>query len=185
MDGDAVWFLSPVDPANGQVLRTESGRPHWQRNILYYCTVPALHQELYGFECTGGTDAQGYEVYCPHKVLVRKVIDNPPATGSAETDPMEKLLTPAEVARYLTRPQRFDLPSGEPGVEEATIVANSLVSFRVALSPSPQAPGEVAIQLSAAGVEMARGNINVGSQSLDDFLRVLSFSVFPPTGPAP
>ncbi len=179
-DGDAVWFLSPWDEATSNLLRTSAGRPLWQRNILYYCTVPRQHDELYGATCTGRPDGQGYEMGCPHKVLVRKVINNPAGSGEAE-----ELLAPGRIANYLTRPRRLDLPGGEPGLEEATIVATGLVTFRVRRDPAPDSPGEIAVHLAAVGPEMRRRQRRAGSAPLDEALRELHFSVFPPERSAP
>lgn len=174
-DGDAVWFLSPWDQATSDVARTASGRPLWRANILYYCTVPRQHDAMYGATCSGRTDEDGYEVACPHKVLVRKVIKNPASSG-----PAEQALARGRIANYLTRPRRFDLPQGEPGLQDATIVATGLVTFRVTKDQLPEAPGEVAVRLAALGSESSRRTRAAGSAANVDAVRELHFSVFPP-----
>lgn len=178
-DGDAIWFLSPIDPS-GASARTSQGRPFWRRNILYYTVVPNNHNLLYGQACAGGADGQGYESRCPHKVLIRKVIDNPPATdGSDETAP-ETLLS--NVTPYLTRPQGFDTSNmdAEAGLESAEIKAQSLLGMRVRLGSTPTWPNEVLVELRSARIEEARRTVQLGTDSLDPWTQQLTFSVFPP-----
>lgn len=123
-DGDALWFLSPIDPTTGTFVQDDDGRPVWQRNILYYLSVPANHGS-----CAGLAGPGGYEQGCPHKVLVRKVINS---TGP---DGKQRLLK--NVSSYLTRPQtESDASSSGPGQESAEIVGTRLLWFRVLDDPS-------------------------------------------------
>ena len=178
-DGDAVWFLSAQDPTTGEFLRTDDGHPLWQRNILYYAVVPDQHRQLHGFDCAGGADGDGYETFCPHKVLLRKVIDNPPgAAGPVVGSSDQELLL--DVSPYLTRPQGYAPSTGEPGLESVTIAAKNLIEFRASLEPNPGWNGEVSITLSAARIEEASRLIRVGSEPLDSFAQTFSFSLFPP-----
>ena len=181
-DGDAVWFLSSVDPVTNEPMKTEDGRPFWQRNILYYTVVPDQHVTLFGAACVGGTDGEGYEVQCPHKFLMRKVIDNPTGAGPGDGTTPEQLLT--DVSPYLTRPQGYDPNAdSEPGLEDAGIEARNLVSFRAAVAPNPDWPGEIAVELTAARTDEARRLVKIGSASLEPFYNRFSFSLFPPVDP--
>ena len=181
-DGDAIWFLSAIDPATGEVRRSENGRPFWQRNILYYTVVPNQHQTLFGFTCSGGTDTANYENRCPHKLLIRKVIDNPSGPGPGDGTSSEELLT--DITPYLTRPNGYILNSGsEPGLEDATITARNLLTFRVQRNFDPKWPGEISLSLTAPRIEEARNVVRIGTESLDGFLQEFSFSVFPPSEP--
>lgn len=117
-DGDALWFLSPIDPVTETFVQDDDGRPVWQRNILYYLSVPADHTS-----CEGMVGPDGYEQGCSHKVLLRKVIDHSPGG-------QQKLLK--NVAPYITRPvSENDATSMGPGQESAQIVAVRLLWFRV------------------------------------------------------
>ncbi len=72
-DGHALWFLSAIDPVTQQAARKPDGTPLWLQNILYYLVVPSTHSD-----CAGGAGPGGLDDRCPHKVLVRKVIDQAP-----------------------------------------------------------------------------------------------------------
>ncbi|MFA5504636.1 MAG: hypothetical protein WC314_11725 [Vulcanimicrobiota bacterium] len=176
-DGDVLWFRSAVDPTTGEIVRTADGHPLWQRNIIYYSVVPNQHLDLYGFLCRGSADLSGYESQCPHKILVRKVVDNPPATGPG--DPPEEVLS--DVTPYLTRPAGL-APSGtaQAGLEDVSFESRGLLSFRAELAPNPQWPGEVRLQLSAAREEEARRSVAIGQASLEQYTDRFSFSIFPP-----
>lgn len=130
-DGDALWFLSPIDPATEQFVQNSRGQPVWQRNILYYLSVPANHSG-----CSGLSSPEGYDHGCPHKVLVRKVINNPGADGSQ--------LLLSNVAAHLTRP-RTETDATSPGSsqEAAEVVGARLLWFRVLPDPS----GEKGVRL--------------------------------------
>ncbi len=186
-DGDALWFLSPVDPATGESLRTHRGRPYWQRNILYYLTVPEQHQQTFGLTCAGGQDTDGYEDRCPHKVLIRKVIDTVPPPepdefGVIHEEPEEIL---NDVVPYLSRPSGYNLSSmSEAGLEDATIVAVNILSFRAQIEPDPRWPGEIHLELRAAAVDSGRRHLRIGVDSLEEATQTFTFSVFPFLDPA-
>ncbi len=181
-DGDAVWFLSSVDPSTQEAMRTEHGRPFWQRNILYYLVVPEDHAQVYGMSCAGGSDPDGYEQFCPHKVLIRKVIDNPSGPGPGDDITPEELLT--DVSPYLTRPRLSGgTSSAESGLDEVRLVATDLLTFRVDIAPDPRWPGELSVRLQAARIDEAASFVQLGSASLDRFLNQFTFSVFPPSEP--
>lgn len=178
-DGDALWFLSAVDPVSGEPIRNSQGEPLWQRNILYYSVVPSNHTQVFGLSCVGGSDLQGYESRCPHKVLIRKVIDSGAPTGPTDEANPEELII--NVVPYLTRPNGYDISTmTEPGLESVRIEARELLSFRVTLAATSQWPNEVAISLQAARVEQAQKKLRIGVDALDGFVHRFSFSVFPP-----
>lgn len=186
-DGDAIWFLTCEDPNTGLVMKKADGSPFWQRNILYYTIVPTGHNALYGFTCGGGADADGYDDRCPHKMLIRQVIDLPPATNPADETTEEPLLTAAQVAPYLIAPVGFDVSGiAGPGTEQVEVRAHSLLCFKTALAPDANFPGEVLVDLRAARIQEARRAVQVGSAQLDGYDISLEFSVFPaPAPPAP
>jgi len=183
VDGDALWFLSAVDPATGRFMRKVDGTPFWQRNILYYSVVPNDHTGLFGYTCTGGSDGSGYDVQCPHKVLLRKVIDKGSPTDPTDESTEEELLTPGEVTAYLTRPNRFDTSSmlGEAGLSDVSMPTNSLLLFRCQLAPQPQWPREVRVELGAVSLATAAREVNIGSVPLSNtrFYNLQVLSLFP------
>ncbi len=151
-DGEALWFLSPIDPATHQIVRAPDGTSVWQRNILYYLVVPQNHNATFGVSCTGGAAANGYDDRCPHKVLIRKVIN-------------QNTLLP-NVNAYLTAPNGYDLSGmgGEPALEEVQIAASHLLTFSSVTGPAPQnIPSLVAVDVRAVAEEEARRKVGVGS----------------------
>ncbi|MBI3926837.1 MAG: type II secretion system protein [Armatimonadetes bacterium] len=177
-DGDALWFLSAIDPVTEQSMRNVDGTPLWQRNILYYLVVPDDHTRLYGYECAGSADANGYETSCPHKILIRKVIDN------ADVDGQEALIDAGTILGYLTRPTGFDVSGmAEPGLERVDVRAHSLLTMQTSLAPEPEWPNEVQVDLRAARIRSAERSVRVGSDSLQEFSFQFEFSVFPPSEP--
>lgn len=183
IDGDVVWFLSARDPVTDEFVRKSDGTPFWQRNILYYLVVPTNHSAVFGVACSGSGDADGYEEQCPHKVLVRKVIDNGPPTDPTDETTEETPIDPGDVANYLTRPSGFDTSgmSGESGLQDISLPATSLLSFRVQLAPDPQWPGEVRLSLSSVAEEAARREVPIGQTPLSESRHTsnFEFSVFP------
>jgi len=166
-DGSALWFLSALDPATGEMVLKPDGTPFWQRNIVYYLVVPNYHQSLFGSDCAGGLGPNGCDDRCPHKVLIRKVVDSGVAT-SPTGDPNtveEKLLS--DVTPYLTRPSGYDmaLMGAEAGVERAELIATQLLWFEVKLG-SAGLPAEVNIDLRAVATKEAQSKIALGSAPL-------------------
>lgn len=142
-NGDALWFLSSQVPSSypapfaGSFARNPtSGEPVWQVNVLYYLAVPDDHTT-----CAGFADADGYDTGCPHKYLIKKVIDQTDQSA-APNDPAnaESLLTPAQVDAYLDSPTTaFNLNGMTTGAVvpgSVQIIADSLLTFRVE-RPSP------------------------------------------------
>lgn len=169
-DGVAVCMLSPYKDGSGDLVMNTDG-PEWQRNVLYYTVVPV------GDTCTGGADANGYDDRCPHKVLIRKVI-NQGATPQAP-------VAVGSIPGYLTRPNSpKDLSNfaGEAGITEYQIAAFGLVSLRVqtfATDPTFM-KDEVVFTITAFNQPRSR-KIQLGTVALTGqpgFL-VNSMSVFP------
>lgn len=179
--GTAIWFLSAVDPATETAVRTPFGAPLWQRNILIYPAVPLNHDSLFGMTCTGGAGPLGLDDQCPHKVLIRKVIDGP--VSHPDIAGAEGLLSAGQIANYLTRPQGFDTSnmSGEAGLEDVSFLANFLLFFSVERGPAGGSPLEVQVDIRALNIEDARRNIPVGNSSLADsrFTSHQLFSIYP------
>lgn len=176
-DGKAVWFLSARDSATGEFVRGPDGAPFWQRNVLYYLVVPQQHATLFGSVCAGGP-GPGPDDYCPHKVLVRKVIDSgPPTVPSGDIATTVEELLP-DVAAYLTRPDGYEVNNmaGESGLEQARLVATQLLYF-----DAVESSGEVILDLRATSIPSVSRRMTVGSGPLgEDGLTSQSLrSVFP------
>ena len=173
--GRAIWFLSAVHPATGIFAQRADGSPLWQRNIVYYLTVPSDHDALFGMHCAGQDDR------CPHKFLVRRVFDTGPATdpGSAITQ-QETLLSPGQVGDLLGRPQGYGLNISGPTAESQELVATGLLDFEVELQPGPW-EHEIQVTVSAFNVQEAGKKFALGSESLKQtpYTHHLLFSVFP------
>lgn len=172
VDGSALWFLSPVNQTSGDYIRTSTGTPFWQHHILYYVVVPNDHNQLVGFDCAGGADAEGFEVQCPHKVVIRKVIDigdlADPANESTKETPFAKADPPVDVSKYLTRPQGLDTSAMllEDGVLEAGIVASGILSFNVTVAADADRPREIKIESASASIPSAQRVLQIGQEPL-------------------
>lgn len=175
-DGTALCVLSALDNGVGDMATKPGGEPYWQRNVLFYITVPT------GDPCAGGAGPLGYDDRCPHKVLIRKIIDSGPATaptGNPGAD-IEDLLS--DLSPYLTRPNKLDTSAmlGEPGVTRVDILATHLLGMYAEREPNPDAPGEIMVTLSAFNVEASKG-VAVGTASLSGHENLVAqiLSVFP------
>ena len=174
-DGAALWFLSSVSPVTGEMVCDATGAPIWQVNVLYYLVVPANHQALIGFDCQGGAASDGFDDRCPHKVLLRKVVDNPGASS-------QELLTAAQLSPLLTRPNGYDLSAlkAEPGVQQVKIIAKDLLGFRATLGADPNFPREMDWELQAVSLKDAQKNLAVGRVSCSNsrYTTVLQCATF-------
>ncbi|MBI3924458.1 MAG: hypothetical protein HY319_02865 [Armatimonadetes bacterium] len=174
-DGEALWFLSPLDATGKMVHKQDSAEPLWQRNVLYYLVVPQDHDATFKMICAGASGPTGDDAGCPHKVLIRKVIDSGTPTVPSDETTEEAMV--ADVTPYLTRPDGYDVSGmSEPGLEETTIIASNLLGFE---SQSGN-PTEVAVELRAVSIQEARRETNVGATSMyaGRFTRLAPFSVF-------
>jgi hypothetical protein len=163
VDGDAVWFLSHINPVDGQPYLKADGTPFWQCNVLYYSVIPKNVDQLASRPVhVGATD--GYEDRCPYKVLIRKVIDFGPATNPSDEVTEEVLMTPDDIAPYLTRPDKLSTTSmrGEPKLLDMELVGYPLLLFRA--SPT-SAPRGIQFDIRVVAVEKAERQAK-GPQSL-------------------
>ncbi len=180
-DGSALWFLSNLDPTTQQPQFLLDGSPRWQRNILYYMRVPNNHAALFGYNCGGGAGPGplAHNDRCPHKVLIRKVIDFGAPTTVTD-DVVEPLMTDIEVATYLTQPNGYSTAnmSGEAGLEETMIVARRMLDFEVLPAPPAfQNGGPIDIDLRAVGIARAQREVSFGTTSLYDSRFTYHFSL--------
>ena len=149
-DGDAVWFLSHINPTDEKAHILSDGTPFWQCHVLYYCVVPRNVETLVGGTVPDGKDADNYEDRCSYKVLIRKVIDVGTATDPTDESTAETLMPNADA--YLTRPDGYDTSSmtAEPGVMSVEIVATKLLLFR---AKKDAAPSRFEFDIRALSVE--------------------------------
>lgn len=184
-DGSALWFLSNVDQASQRPVFLPDGSPRWQRNILYYMRVPDNHVGLFGYNCGGGMGpgALGHDDRCPHKVLIRKVIDfNGPTNDTSEV--VEALMTPAQALTYCTRPNGYltaAMLGSEAGLEQVSIVGRNLLDFEVLPNPFPTA-GPISLDLRAVTMARASRVASFGTTSLYETPLTYHFSmtILPP-----
>lgn len=173
-DGSALACLTSAVNGTGPVASTLAGSPYWQRNVLYYLVVPAVDP------CPGGVDPEGFDDRCPHKILMRKVVDVGSVTNVSYPVSPEVNLT--SFGPYLTRPNGVDFGTmwGEPGISRVEIAAMNLLSFVARKEPDPNSPEEVKVTLRALNLEQ-KSKIAVGSAALyaHPSTVVLTFSVFP------
>ena len=172
-DGDALWFLSFIDPTTGEPVYSDGtgagdlGEPHWQRNIMYYAVVPGSHNSVAGQSCSGGDGGDGYEDQCPHKVMVRKIINDP-------NDP--ETLLPGS-GGYLDAPSGFSVSGmGGPDLEETRLLGTNILSFRVTGDDE-----SVTVDLRANSIDEARKNVPLGSTPLSGQPTTIQrvFTIFP------
>ena len=178
-DGSALWMLSCFDSASGRSALRTDGSPFWQKNVLYYLVVPA------GVSSTAEADANGFEVRCPYKVLVRKVIDFGTVT-TPSSDPLtdeETLIDVNRIDAYLTRPVGIDVSAmrAEPGVREVQIVARNLLSFEAQIRPDADYLTEIQVVLRAVNIDAASKDGAIGPGSLKETSYTLAhlISVYP------
>jgi hypothetical protein len=168
-DGDAIWFTSPLDPATGRVAHKANGSPLYLRNVIYYLVVPNGHSGLYGYDCAGDLGPSNYDDACPHKVLIRKVIDfaGPSVDEASEEQPMSA----AQVLPYLTRPTGLNAArmSAESGggnqVGPVQIVARELLWFSCNSKP-PLPASPVQLELRASNLLRAQKSLVLGAAPL-------------------
>ena len=154
-NGFALWFLSATDysvPTDQQrFVRDIDGRPDWQRNILYYLIRPADHDAQVGHAC--GNDPATSDAFCPHKVLIRKEINQ------------TTIIPPGSISTYTTAPTNYNTASMVSGaVTEAKILSDQFLYFTI----TGFVPGRrlVNIDLAATRVREASKKITIGGTSL-------------------
>lgn len=176
--GQALWFLS-AERADGQGFALDrDGYPYWQRNILYYLAIPSDHDALYGGPCQPSSNPDGNDC-CPHKVLIRVVIDadkkteplpDLPADVPDDSSP-EELLSPDKIEGYLLAPKGLDVSKlmALPKVQSVQVLAPTLLWFQVQLMGTTLEDG---IQVDLRAVALREANSRSGglgaSSLLDD-----------------
>ena len=155
-DGDAINFLSPADPVTGELKISADGSPFFMRQITYYLVVPQNHDTLFKTHCVGKADVDGYEVQCPHKVLIR-LMDNP----NPVPDPTDLATMDAWNVNWqtlLTRPANLTSVSNNN-----KIIATNLLTFRVVPDTTN---GLLKLDLRAVAIDEASRYIGVGTTPL-------------------
>ena len=164
-DSDALWMLSNSDPVSGVPVYRADGTPFWQRTVLYYAVTPLNHAGLFGYTCPGGAGPDGRDDRCPHKVMIRKLIDFGPVTTMSDESTAEALMTPAQAAVYFTRPNGYNTAALklEPGVHQVELLSPLLLGFQAQVGVK-----DVTVNLRAVTLPRARRSIAVGATSLYD-----------------
>lgn len=174
-DSSAICMLSCADQGTGDMVTKPTGEPFWQRNILYYCICPL------GDPCQGGADAKGFDDRCPHKALIRKIIDNPPATAKTDTPQNDEMN--ANPSGFLTRPAgptNIANLLGETNVTQVELVGRRMISLQTQVTPNPNYPNEVTVHISTLN-EKRGSKLAIGTVALTGKPGYLvnDFSAFP------
>ena len=162
-DGSALWMLSNMNPITNLPVIRSDGTAFWQRNVLYYAVIPNNHNGLYGYNCSGGAGPNGHDDRCPHKLLLRKVIDQSPATDAVNENNMETIIDPG-INPYLTRPVGYNTSAmlgTETGLQEVTIAGRRILGFRAEVVGNA-----VDVELSVVSLRRAQAKVAIGTTSL-------------------
>ena len=157
--GDILWFLSADDPdmnasSQERFQVNDAGRPEWRRNIIYYLARPTDHDRVSGgYTCVAGAGGLN-DTICPHKFLIRMVVDGPDGP-----DGEEALLSEAEVKTYALQPPGYNLGGllAPAEVEDVKLVSNDMLQFAVDGFSS----GDRFIELSVAAARIQEAVKNV------------------------
>lgn len=168
-DGSYINFLSAINSTTGEMetINDGSGNPWFFENIFYYVSVPQNHDALYGFSCTGGNEG-GFDYNCPHKVLLRGVVDENTATAPKDSTTEDALLSP--INPFLVRPVGFP-----KGIALRSVGVN-LLTFQV-----QRTGAELLVDLRAVSLAEARREVPIGTTSFRTGKYTIEhrFSVFP------
>ncbi len=168
-DGSYLNFLSAINSTTGEMelINDGSGNPWFFENIFYYVTVPQNHDAMYGVSCTGGNEG-GFDYNCPHKILLRGVADENPATTPKDSTTEDALLP--TISTLLVRPTGFP-----KGAALRTVGAN-LLTFQVQRNGA-----ELQIDLRAVSLAEAKREVPLGNYSFRTGRYTIEhrFSVFP------
>jgi len=167
----ALCFKSALDQNDNFVIDEETGRPVWQKYLLFYLArprAPALHP---GATCLPETGKDGSDLKCPHKWLIRKVL------------PLEAPVTadPASLKPFLTEPDDVSsLQIPEAGVREARVLAQDLLGLTVTKTESATLR-EVTVSVKIFKLKEALATMAVGKVDLSSspFTVELDCSVIP------
>lgn len=169
LDGGLLWMnygLRRGGALDGQPCRDIDGLPIWQSTVIYYLVrpAPALHQQLYGYQCAVWS-GPGPDPLCPHKLLLRREVETlghtavPPV--AAESEPFPASLSPW-IGSPEVRPldmRLSNLPAG--GVVQSKIVCLSMLTFNPQ-RPAGQ-PDRVSLTLAAVRRQEAEKFVSVGN----------------------
>ncbi|MBT9582096.1 hypothetical protein IV102_02035 [bacterium] len=168
-DGDAINFTSAVNATTGEMelLNDGSGGQWHFENLFFYVTVPTNHDTLFSTTCTGGNEG-GYDFNCPHKVLLRGVVNQNPAVTPHDSSTEDTLLSPLNP--FLTR------PTGFPRSMALNTVAINLLTFQVRRQNS-----ELLVDIRAVSLQDAASKVGIGNRSFrtGGYTIEQRFSVFP------
>jgi hypothetical protein len=170
-----VWFLSAADPDTGEFARKPDGTPFWQRNHLYYLAVPTDHDQLFGVKC--GDQA----LRCPHKFMIKRVIDH--GYGTTPKSPAnleERLMSAKDALKWATRPKGYQLQFAKPYCDRDEMVATGLLEFAVTKKPA-RWEDEVEVHVSGFNLEEAGKRLAIGTVPLDGspFTHHYKFTAYP------
>lgn len=174
--GSELWFLSSIGPQQQQVQH-DDGRPFWQRNVLYFLAKPTEHNQIFKVDC--GSDPN----LCPHKALLRVVVDTGPTTTPDSTAIAEEVLFGLDVAKSLALPPTDLYPNAESrNVEQISVVATGLLSLRFEVDPKGLSPGEVEVTIKGFDLTKSGERVRLGVDDLNDspLTEEVKFSVFLP-----
>lgn len=180
-DGDVLWFLSAVDPMSGNFIRKDDGTPFWQRNVVYYAVTPLGLSDL-GFQGSGHA-VGGYEVACPFKILVRKEIDSGAPTSSDPSSEVETLMTYAELAPHINRPNKYSCAGMGAANASVKPISANVLTFRADLDPPLRG---VSVDLRCTAIDRARREGGLDRDlSVEPSTTQLAFTLLPPNRPPP
>lgn len=181
-DGDVLWFLSAIDPLSGNFIRKDDGTPFWQRNVVYYAVTPLGLADM-GY-LGSGQAVNGYEVACPFKLLIRKEIDSGDPTTADTSSSIERLMTYAELAGHLNRPNGFSCAGMGAGNASVKAVSANILTFQCDLDPELRG---ISVDLRCTATDRARreGGISDRDLSAEPFTTQLAFTLLPPNRPPP
>jgi hypothetical protein len=163
-DGDSLSFVSPRVGNTGETAYAPDGTVFWMRTVTYFVMVCRERGRLFGCHCEGRRNPDGYDHGCPHKLLLRREVDHPPATlpgGTLET-----------LAPQGTLPQ----PDSAPNLPELQTMATELLSFRAWPSSA-----KVEVEISAVSLDDAQRTAGFGATGLRDSAYTLTqrFVIYP------
>lgn len=165
-DSDAIEFLTPLNlttpTADTKLTQEINGAAYMICNVIFYAVVPMGHTT-----CVGGS-VGGYDYNCPHKIFLRRVIDQNPLNDPMLPDSDDVLVKPW--VGLLVR------PTGYPHTPDFRTIAINLLSFRCNLD-GPQ----LHCNLKAVALDEAQREVGIGTTSLATgrFTVEHSFSIFP------
>lgn len=169
-DGDAIDFLSAVNITDDNHLVTltdGSANPYSFQNVVYYITTPSNHDALFQTTCTGGNEG-GYDYNCPHKVLLRSIVDQNATFDPSDPSSQDTLLTLP--GSFLSRPTNF------PRTATLSTVAANLLTFQIQRNGA-----ELVVTLKAVAIQDAARRVGIGNVSFNTGPYTIEqrFSVFP------